>query len=183
MNDLPEDAQLGTQYAVLHVDEQLRDPETGKKLGYEVEFVGTGELRRNGEPATLFLTKTSREAKRGDKVRVIDDTLPMNFFPRAPETEVNGQIVAVVDGVSRIGQYMMVIINRGASDGMEAGTVLSVWQAGEVVRDYERFWNNTQLPSNRAGTLMVVKAYEDISYALVMEAESEMRVADAVRNP
>ena len=107
----------------------------------------------------------------------------MNFFPRPPAQEINGQIVAVVDGVSRIGQYMMVIINRGASDGMEAGTVLSVWQSGEVVRDYERFWKKTELPANRAGTLMVVKAYEDISYALVMEAESEMRVADAVRNP
>lgn len=183
VNDMPEDSQLGAQYAVLHVDEKLRDPETGKKLGYEVEFVGTGELRRNGDPATLFLTKTSREAMRGDKVRVIDQTLPMNFFPRPPAQETNGHIVAVVDGVSRIGQYMMVIINRGTSDGMEAGTVLSVWQSGEVVRDYERFWKKTELPENRAGTLMVVKAYEDISYALVMEAESEMRVADAVRNP
>lgn len=183
VSGLPEDARVGTHYAILHVDENLRDPETGRKLGYEVEFVGTGELRRKGNPATLFLTKTTREAMRGDKVRVIDETLPMNFFPTAPVQEINGHIVAVVDGVSRIGQYMMVIINRGASDGVEAGTVLSVWQSGGEVQDYGRFWRKTTLPENRAGTLMVVKAYEDISYALVMEAESEMRVADAIRNP
>ncbi len=183
VSGLPEDARVGTHYAILHVDENLQDPETGRKLGYEVEFVGTGELRRKGNPATLFLTKTTREAMRGDKVRVIDETLPMNFFPTAPVQEINGHIVAVVDGVSRIGQYMMVIINRGASDGVEAGTVLSVWQSGGEVQDYGRFWRKTTLPENRAGTLMVVKAYEDISYALVMEAESEMRVADAIRNP
>jgi hypothetical protein len=183
VSGLPEDARVGTHYAILRVDENLRDPETGRKLGYEVEFVGTGELRRKGNPATLFLTKTTREAMRGDKVRVIDETLPMNFFPTAPVQEINGHIVAVVDGVSRIGQYMMVIINRGASDGVEAGTVLSVWQSGKEVQDYGRFGRKTTLPENRAGTLMVVKAYEDISYALVMEAESEMRVADAIRNP
>ena len=67
VTDMPDDSPVGAQYAVLHVDEQLRDPETGKKLGYEVEFVGTGELRRNGDPATLFLTKTSREATRGTR--------------------------------------------------------------------------------------------------------------------
>jgi hypothetical protein len=30
---------------------------------------------------------------------------------------------------------------------------------------------------------MVVKAYDDIAYALVMEAVSEMRVYDRVKNP
>ena len=30
---------------------------------------------------------------------------------------------------------------------------------------------------------MVVKAYNEISYALVMEAESEMRVLDRIANP
>jgi hypothetical protein len=30
---------------------------------------------------------------------------------------------------------------------------------------------------------MVIKAYDDISYALVMEAVSEMRVLDRIANP
>ena len=40
-----------------------------------------------------------------------------------------------------------------------------------------------KLPDTFAGNVMVIKAYEDISYALVMEAVSEMRVGDRVINP
>jgi hypothetical protein len=39
------------------------------------------------------------------------------------------------------------------------------------------------LPDTFAGNLMVIKAYDDVSYALVMQAVSEMRVLDRVANP
>ena len=38
-------------------------------------------------------------------------------------------------------------------------------------------------PSEHAGTFMVFKAYADLSYGLVMNAESEMHVGDIVKNP
>ncbi len=40
-----------------------------------------------------------------------------------------------MDGVSLIGQYQIVIINRGTRHGVDVGNVLAVDQAGEVVRD------------------------------------------------
>jgi hypothetical protein len=39
------------------------------------------------------------------------------------------------------------------------------------------------LPDEQAGTVMVFKTYDRMSYALVMEATSEIHVLDAVRNP
>jgi hypothetical protein len=183
VNGIDENTPIGTEYIVLNVEESLHDPDSGDQLGYEVEYVATAELRANGEPATLFLTKSVREVKRGNKVKLLDLNLPMNFYPSAPEQEVNGQIISVVDGVSRIGQYQMVIINRGADDGLKQGTVLTVWQRGLKVDDPSKTWGKTRLPENRAGDLMVVKAYDEISYALVMEAELEMKLKDYVRNP
>jgi hypothetical protein len=183
VNGIDENTPIGTEYIVLNVEESLHDPDSGDQLGYEVEYVATAELRANGEPATLFLTKSVREVKRGNKVKLLDLNLPMNFYPSAPEQEVNGQIISVVDGVSRIGQYQMVIINRGADDGLKQGTVLTVWQRGLKVDDPSNTWGKTRLPENRAGDLMVVKAYDEISYALVMEAELEMKLKDYVRNP
>jgi hypothetical protein len=196
---LDEAEPLGSEYLVLNIDEELEDPETGETLGYEVLYIGVGELRAKGDPDTVFLTKTNREAIRGDRIRPADLKLPMNFFPSAPEQAIDGQIISVVDGLSRIGQYQMVMINRGANQGLEAGNVLKVWQKGRTVRDninnsgalkgsisssgYGFGGEKVTLPENKAGTLMVVKAYEKISYALVMEAELEMRVNDYVRNP
>ncbi|MDP7041956.1 MAG: LysM peptidoglycan-binding domain-containing protein [Gammaproteobacteria bacterium] len=186
---LDEAVPANTEYTVLRLDDELSDPDDGELLGYEVLVIGAAEMRTRGaagEAATFFLTKTDREAYKGDLIRPTDLRLPMNFFPKAPARDVEGRIISVVDGVSRIGQYQMVIVNRGSVDGLEAGSVLSVWQAGETIRDTVGNLNSRKkinLPDTFAGNVMVVKAYEDIAYALVMEAVSEMRVLDKVRNP
>jgi hypothetical protein len=199
VSGLPKDASMDDAYVVLRIDDELKDPDTGKVLGYEILFIAKAELRARGEPDTLFLTDTDRETRRGDRIRKADLTLPMNYFPRAPEKEVNGQIISVVDGLSRIGQYQMVIINRGAKHGLTEGSVLAVWQQGRRVNDdmgkggsragygsssgYSVTGKKVDLPDTFAGNVMVIKAYDDISYALVMESVSEMRVLDPVVNP
>jgi hypothetical protein len=179
---MPEDGVIGDEYALLRQGDKLRDPENGDMLGYEVMLVGLGELRANGDPATIFLTKTNREILRGDKVRKIDLQLPLNFFPKGPDQEVKGQIVSVIDSVSRIGQYQMVILNRGEKHGVSQGTVLAAWRNGEKVEG-EGSWGKVKLPDDLGGHLMVVKAYENISYAMVMEAQVSLRVGDIVKNP
>lgn len=185
VKDLDDSEPLGKEYMVLRLDDKLRDPETKEVLGYEVIFVGNAELRDHGNPDTLFLTDTDREARRGDKVKPVDLTLPLTFYPKAPEQDVNGSILAVVDGISLIGQYQMVILNRGMDDGLDSGSVLAIWQTGKEARDPQAsgFSKKITLPDTFAGNVMVVKAYEDVSYALVMEAVSEMRVGDRAINP
>ena len=183
---LAEDTELGSEFLILRVVERLRDPDTRKILGYEIQFIGNAELRANAEgktPATLFVTKSDREIYQGDLIKVSDLRLPMNFFPNAPTEEVNGRIISVIDGVSIVGQYQMVILNRGINHGLQEGTVLGVWQTGETTRGYRSLGKKVTLPDTFAGNLMVVKAYDDISYALVMEAVAEMRVNDRVQNP
>ena len=186
VRDLDDSAPLGKEYFVLRMLDEVTDPDNGKSLGYEVLFIGKAEKRASGDPDTLFLTDTDREARRGDKVQAVDLQLPMTFFPSAPDREVAGTIVSVIDGVSRIGQYQMVILNRGLKDGLESGSVLAVWQKGETVRDRfstKAFGEKVDLPDALGGNVMVVKAYEDVSYALVMEALLEIKVGDRVRNP
>jgi hypothetical protein len=184
--------------------DELRDPDTGKVLGNEVTFIAKAELRqqgtqdRHGPPATMFLTDTNREVNRGDRILEADLNLPMNYFPSAPAEEVSGQIISVVDGLSRIGQFNMVILNRGTVHGLTEGNVLAVWQKGNTVNDnintrrgrdyssrsqYSLAGKKVTLPDTFAGNLMIIKAYDDVSYALVMEAVSEMRVLDRVANP
>jgi len=173
-------------YSVIHIGKKLRDPDDGDVLGYEGIWVADGRIRRTGDPATLELNNSQREALKGDRLIAQHEPLPLNFLPRAPDSPVEGTIVHVVDGVTQIGQYQVIVINRGTRHGLAPGHVLSVWQAGDKVADPVKpgaLGRNVQLPDERAGTLMVFKTYDRLSYALVMQAEGPIRIRDKVRNP
>ena len=106
------------------------------------------------------------------------------FIPHPPENPVAGQIIDVVDGVARIGQYQTVVINKGESDGIETGHVLAVFQSGAKVLDpHSKKTDIITLPDVRAGIVMVIQSYDQVSYAMVMDSDRDMRIYDFVRNP
>ena len=172
----------GTRYNVVHIGDPLYDPDDNRLIGYQGISVGEGRLRRGGDPATVALTDTSMEAKPGDRLLPEAVDIPLNFFPRSPSSQIDGRIVSVVGGVTQIGQYMVVVLNRGTNDNLSVGDVLSVFQTGEEVDD--RFGGGkVRLPDEEAGTLMIFKTYDRISYGLVMEATQAIHIHDTVRNP
>jgi hypothetical protein len=176
----------GATYSVVRVGDKLVDPDDGDVLGYQGIYVAEGQVRRGGDPSTVTLSDSRREAMKGDRLVARSEPLPLTFQPRSPDQPVEGRIVHVVDGVTQIGQYQVIVINRGERDGLAPGHVLSVWQAGRSVRDdvdSSLFGRKVQLPDERAGTLMVFKTYDRLSYALVMQAEGPIHTLDKVRNP
>jgi hypothetical protein len=187
-------APTGTRYSVVKVGDELKDPDDGKVVGYAGIFVGDGTLSRGGDPATIALNDSNRETTAGDRLLPESVDIPLNFFPKAPDTNINGRIISVVDGVALIGQYQVVVLNRGARNGLAPGDILSVFQSGEEIRD--RYagggfigsnsmfgGEKVKLPDEQAGTIMVFKVYDRIAYGLVMEATSDIHILDAVRNP
>ena len=172
----------GARYSVVHVGDPLYDPDDNRLIGYQGITVGDGTLRRVGDPATVALTDTVQEATAGDRLLPEAVDIPLNFFPRSPSRAVEGRIVSVVGGVTQIGQYQVVVLNRGSNAGVAVGDVLAVWQTGETIND--RFGGGSvRLPDEQAGTIMVFKTYDRISYGLVMEATQAIHVHDTVRNP
>ncbi len=178
---------VNTVYNLVHLGDPLIDPDDNALIGYEGIYVGQGRIRRTGDPATLFVTDSTRETLSGDFLLDEESITPMTFFPRSPEQEIEGRIISVVDGVSLIGQYQVVVLNRGERHGLEAGHVLRAYRSGEVVRDQVGrrglSGQNVRLPDEPAGTMMVFRTFDRVSYALIMEATSEIRVLDPVRNP
>jgi hypothetical protein len=181
------DAGVGRVFNVVHVGEPLVDPDDNEIVGYEGIYVGQGSVRRSGDPATLRLTETDREATVGDLLLDEEDEVPIDFLPRAPEGNIEGRIMSVVDGVSLIGQYHVVVINRGRRDGLEPGHVLRAFHTGEEIRDTvgkgPESGQKVRLPDEPAGVMMVFRTFDRISYALIMEATDAIRVLDTVRNP
>ena len=192
-------AETGTRFSVVHVGAKLVDPDTHTFLGYEGVYTGRARLDRlpsgHDEFAKLVLTESARETLAGDLLLVEKLDVPLDFIPHSPARPVAGRIISVVDGVTVIGQYHVVVINRGASDGLEPGHVLGIWEAGEQVKDRgpvgltgasefrEPFARTVQLPSELAGHFMVFKTFPHLSYGLVVSSSSELHVGDVVKNP
>jgi hypothetical protein len=176
------DAQPGERFNLARIGDKLVDPDTNRTIGYQGIEIGEGTIRASGDPATMALVKSKQEARQGDRLIPIAVDIPLNFFPKAPSSQIEGQIIAVVGGVTQIGQYQVVVLNRGTSHGLAVGDVLTVWQRGATVRDHIA-GSNVRLPDEEAGTLMVFKVYDDIGYGLVMEATDALHTLDYVRNP
>ena len=123
------------KYSVFRPGGAYKDPDTGAILGYEALHVADMQLHKLGDPATGLLTWTNREVLKGDRLMPQElDEYP-DFVPRAPGSDVHGRIISVIDGVSQIGQHHVVVINKGAVDGLEPGHVLAIFQAGQEITD------------------------------------------------
>ena len=186
------------RFAVVHVATALRDPDDGKVVGYEGIYTATALVRRPGSPAKTVLIDTARETVAGDRLLSADNSeTPITFTPRAPTAEVRGRIIDVVGGTDLVGQYEVVVINRGKRHGLEPGHVLAVDEAGDVVRDLYRggkqigdtngvgtsFAPKVRLPDERVGTMLVFKVFDRVSYALILQATDTIHVQDVVHNP
>jgi LysM repeat protein len=184
-------APLNQRFAVMHVGHPIIDFETNELVGYQAAYVATAVVNRPGEITRTILTEGSREALRGDRLMSQEGEESLSFKPHASTTNIDGQIIAIADEASQVGNYQVVVLNRGQRHGLSPGAVLAVDQRGEVMHDVwgkrpfgkDVLGPTVQLPYERAGTLIVFKVFNRVSYGLVIGARAPMQVADRVYNP
>ena len=173
-------------YSLFRKGEPYYDPETKELLGIEAIHLGTGKKIRNGDPATMMINESVQEILAGDRALPFDDNpFPPVFMLRAPNHTVNAYLISVYNGVTQIGTYDVVILNKGQRDQMEVGHVLTIMQSGRTVKD--RFAKEgdkmVTLPSEIAGELMIFRTFEKTSLALVMRANRPIHVMDTAITP
>lgn len=168
----------------------LVDPDTNRTLAYEAIYLGTAQLTRPGDPATVVLTYAAREVGAGDKLVAAGRPQVINYAPRAPAFKVAGSIMSIYGGVGRVGEagpQSIISINRGKNDGLEVGHVLALYSRGGTVRDATKTRNAPDamitLPNERAGLVFVFRVFDRVSYALVMSITSPVRPLDVVQTP
>ncbi len=160
-----------------------RDPVAMPSAGdHDVERGAPREAvsRRVSVPAAADITRSQQEIRIGDRLL---PELPRELrsqLPRAPDVALDAQVVRV-DGAARryAGQHQIVVINKGWRDGVEAGHVLSLLSAGAPLIDQtEQARTRIQLPDERNGVAMVWRAFDRVSYALVLEVRHPVQVGD-----
>jgi hypothetical protein len=194
-------------YAVYRKGEPLiaYSSNKGAILGYEALYVGDAVIVKQGDPATGIITQSDREILNGDRLAPLsDDEIYADFIPRLPSESVDGSIISVIDGVSQISQYQVVVLDVGERDGLEQGNVLGIYQAGKLIQDKTglkkggKTLNDTalveylgkpraagepvQLPEEYAGVVMIFRTFDRLSYGLIMEATAPIHLYDTVKN-
>lgn len=174
------------RYQIYRPSRPLFDPNTRELLGYEALYVGESKLLLRGDPASVRVTNSEREILRDDRVMPMDNTaFERDFVPRPPESDVHGEIVALLDAISQTGLYQTIAINLGQRDGLESGNVLRIRRYGEIIPDRTepdpRF--RVKLPDESVGMAMIIRTFEKMSYALIMESDSPITTRDYVETP
>ncbi|CAD5106754.1 LysM peptidoglycan-binding domain-containing protein [Zestomonas carbonaria] len=171
-------------YGIFRQGRTYIDPETQEFLGINADDIGGGQVvAEEGDIATLELTRSTQEVRLGDRLFPTEErSINSTFMPSEPSSEIKGLILDVPRGVTQIGQFDVVTINKGKRDGIAEGNVLAVYKTGETVRDRVT-GDAVKIPDERAGLLMVFRAYDKLSYGLVLNATRQLAVLDKVRNP
>ncbi len=136
-------APIGQRYDILRPGSEYRDYTTGEALGFEAAFVASAILERQGDPAILQIGRTMTEVAIGDRVRpAADEDRLRDFIPHPAPATLRGHIISVLGGVTQIGQYAVVVLDRGSQQGVKPGMVFAIYRGGETRRDPVRNRSN-----------------------------------------
>ena len=168
----------------------LVDPDTNQTLAYEAIYLGTAQLTRPGDPATVVLTSAVQEVGAGDKLVAAGKPQPITYAPHAPDSQIRGRVISIYGSPGRVGEagpQAIISINRGRADKIEVGHVLALYNLGGTVRDVTKRANAPdaliKLPDERAGLAFVFRVFDRISYALVMHVTRPVSPLDVVQTP
>ncbi len=162
------------------------DADTGEIIGYEAIDIAETVIQKIGDPATALLLTTEQEVRVGDYlVQFDDDNVLTNFYPKAPETDINGSVIDIIDGLAQAGQYNILALDKGADDGLKPGDVLDIMRKGAVIKDTVTAdpHDTVKLPDEKSGLLMIFRTFDRVSYGIVLRSTQAVHLFDRVKNP
>ena len=178
-------------------------PDKGNELlGFELMRVNVGTVTRGEvggiEASTLLLDEEGREVRVGDRLIPVDaQPYDLQFFPHPPKQQMEygrARVLAVADMLTTGGPRDVVALSVGAREGVDNGTVFSIWRVGSNVvdrveygpdrtEDSVSYKSKVRLPDEFAGHVMVFRTFDKVSYCLVMDSIKPTRVGYELKNP
>jgi len=189
------DPKAGDQWYLYRRGRDLMSADGSELLGVEQRYLGSAKVERFAEVSTVRITAAKEEIVDGDRLIPAPRGQLMSYAPHAPTRPVQGQIIATDRDAIEAGRGWVVTLDKGASDGVEVGTVLAIYRVVAPIPDprpvirppYEprvfepERWLN--VPDERTGLLFVFRVFDRVSYALVLNTIDPVVVGNIVRNP
>jgi LysM repeat protein len=165
---------------------------TGVDLGVEVSVIGTAELLKAGDPASLLLLDSTLEIRDGDRLMPVDDTpYDASYYPHAPKAQpVDAHVIGFADALDAAGSRQVVALSVGTRDGVDNGSTFTIMSPGETVNDdvasdsdRRGFGKPVTLPDEYTGHVMVFRTFDKVSYGLIMDSLRPIHIGDKLTQP
>lgn len=175
-------------------------------LGYELVQVNVGTVTKvaaGDVDVTTIALQTQvggREVRKGDRLVPVEaNPYDLQFFPHVPAAQTEGldiRVLAVTDMLLAGGPRDVIAISAGSANGIDNGTVVSLWRQGRHVANTMKYGNSSRmddsltdgagritLPDEYAAHAMVFRTFDKVSYALVMQGLKPVQVGYAAKHP
>lgn len=175
-------------------------------LGYELAQLNVGTVVKlqddKSEVTSIALQGRTdgREVRAGDRLVPVEATpYDLQFFPHAPAAPTEGldiRVLAVTDMYLAGGPRDVIAISAGSANGIDNGTVVSLWRQGRHVAHRMKYPNSSRmddslttgagrvsLPDEYAAHAMVFRTFDKVSYALVMQGVKPVLVGYSAKHP
>ncbi|MBG9047018.1 LysM peptidoglycan-binding domain-containing protein [Neisseria meningitidis] len=139
----------------------------------------------------LVVETAISEIQQGDYLmKMPEDTDRFNMMPHEPSRPVQAKIVSVFAGTRIAGQFQTITIDKGEADGLDKGTVLSLYKRKKTMQvDLSNNFKSRDTvelistPAEEVGLAMVYRTSEHLSSAIILENISDISVGDTAANP
>ena len=175
-------------------------------LGYELSQLNVGTVvkvpddRSDVTSIALQGRTDGREVRAGDRLVPVEATpYDLQFFPHAPAAQTEGldiRVLAVTDMYLVGGPRDVIAISAGSANGIDNGTVVSLWRQGRHVAHRMKYPGSSRmddsltdgagrvsLPDEYAAHAMVFRTFDKVSYALVMQGVKPVLVGYSAKHP
>ncbi|KDN13908.1 peptidoglycan-binding protein LysM [Snodgrassella communis] len=140
----------------------------------------------------LVVTNVASEINKGDYLlKITDEHDSFQMMPHAPNTQVKGKIVSVMDGIQEAGTYQTITLNLGSDDGVDKGTVVSLYKKSHQLKgsipdastESRSVLKYLSIPAEEVGLALIYRVSDKMSSALIINASHPVKVGDLVMNP
>ncbi|MCC7634363.1 LysM peptidoglycan-binding domain-containing protein [Stenotrophomonas rhizophila] len=175
-------------------------------LGYELAQVNIGTVTKvasgNVDVTSIALQTQigGREVRVGDRLVPVEATpYDLQFFPHVPAAQTESldiRVLAVTDMFLAGGPRDVIAISAGRADGVDNGTVVSLWRQGRFVANKMKYPGSSRMddsltdgagriamPDEYAAHAMVFRTFDKVSYALVMQGVKPVQVGYSAKHP
>lgn len=183
----------GSRHAIFHPKKPLYNPENGKLLGHQVDYVAHARIDVADKLSSATILQAKDAVRRGDRLLPEDKQAQALRAPiQLPRHKVRGQIMSFYQAKYLSADCMIIVINRGKKHGIKQGYTLGVYSDGLTVRDVNRrttgdwlhkFPAKSQLPPEKVAEAIVYSVSDELSYAIIINSSREVKNGDKIGNP
>ncbi|MGN6981451.1 LysM peptidoglycan-binding domain-containing protein, partial [Neisseria sp. P0009.S007] len=143
----------------------------------------------------LVIEEAVSEIRKDDYLLKLPEGLDsFNVMPHAPARPIQAKVVSIFDGVGEAGQFQTITLDKGELDGLDKGTVVSLYKRGRQVR--VNLSNNlirkpkdkdtvelVSIPAEEIGLAMVYRTSDHLASAIILESLNSVSIGDTASEP